>query len=207
MKNKLKNILKFWGIQLVLALIFIGVFVFGLLEFLNVWTRHNQYISVPDLSQKNLVEVHTILEKEHLRYEVLDSATYNPKFPKYSVISQSPKAHDKVKKNRKIYLTINPSDYQKVSIPKVIQITRRSAEATLKAVGFGIGKITYVDDIGKDMVLKMFHQGKEVFPGDMFTKTSVIDLECGNGVNPFLPLDMTQNEETISEQTKTTNDE
>ncbi len=187
----LKNpTVRFWLIQIGLAFVVIGLLIFGLLKFLNIWTRHDQFITVPDLSQKTLAEVQMILEKEHLRYEVLDSATYNPKFPKFSVISQSPEANEKVKRNRKIYLTINPSSYQKVSVPRVVQITRRSAEATIKAVGLVVGKITYVDNIGKDMVLKMRYKGKEIQPGDLLTKTSVIDLECGNGIDPNMPAEM-----------------
>lgn len=193
---------RFWAIQVGLAVAFIGILIFGLLKFLNVWTRHDEFIIVPDLSKKTLAEVQIILEKENLRYEVLDSASYNPKFPKFSVISQSPQANEKVKKNRKIYLTLNPSSYQKVSVPRVIQITRRSAEATIKAVGLKVGKITYVDNIGKDMVLKMSHKGKEIQPGDLLTKTSVIDLECGNGIDPSMPVPMneTQAETTSTEE-------
>lgn len=195
MKLLKKPTVRFWLLQIGLAFVVIGLLVFGLLKFLNVWTRHNDFIIVPDLSQKTLAEVQLILEKEHLRYEVLDSAAYNPKFPKFSVISQSPEANEKVKKNRKIYLTINPSSYQKVSVPRVIQITRRSAEATIKAVGLSVGKITYVDNIGKDMVLKMRHKDKEIQPGDLLTKTSIIDLECGNGIDPNTPVSL-QNQET-----------
>ena len=198
----LKNpTIRFWLIQVGLALAVIVLLIFVLLKFLNVWTRHDQFISVPNLSHKTLAEVQTILEKEHLRFEVLDSATYNPKFPKFSVISQSPEAGEKVKKNRKIYLTLNPSSYQKVSVPRVIQITRRSAEATIKAVGLVVGKVTYVDNIGKDMVLKMSYKGKEVQPGDLLTKTSVVDLECGNGIDPNIPVSMqTQTPENTSEE-------
>lgn len=194
--------IRFWSIQMGLAIVLLGVFIFGMLKFLNVWTRHDSFIVVPNLSEKTLAEVQIILEKENLRYEVLDSATYNPKFPKFSVISQSPEAGEKVKKNRKIYLTLNPSSYQKVSVPRVVQITRRSAEATIKAVGLSVGKITYVDDIGKDMVLRMFHKGKEVSPGDLLTKTSVIDLECGNGIDPENPelQNATEEEENASNE-------
>ena len=183
----LNKTLRFWLVQLGLAFILIVGLIILLLNGLKVWTRHDEFITVPDLSRKTLSKVQEIIAESNLRYEVLDSATFNPKYPRYSVISQNPEAGQQVKKNRKIYLTINPSDYQKVSIPRIIQITRRSAEATLKAVGLSVGKITYVDNIGKDMVLKLFHKGKEIFPGDQLTKTSVIDLECGNGLDPNSP--------------------
>ena len=99
-----------------------------------------------------------------------------------AVISQSPEPNERVKENRKIYLNINPTGYHKVTVPKVIQVTRRNAEATLQSVGLTIGNITYVDDIGKDMVLELQHNGKPVLPGEKLVKTSRIDLICGNGL-------------------------
>ena len=49
---------------------------------------------------------------------------------------------------------------------------------------FKIGKITYVNNIGKDMVLKLSHKGKTLRAGDKLAKTSVIDLQLGNGKRP-----------------------
>lgn len=168
--------------HIILAIVLLAGLIFLLLEGLNIWTKHGQYVEVPDLSKKTLSEVERILQQQNLRFEVLDSTEFNPNFPTFSVISQSPEANEKVKENRKIYLTINPSGYRKVTIPKVIQITRRSAEATLKAVGLEVGNITYVDDIGKDMVLELSHKGKKIEPGEQLIKTSKIDLICGNGL-------------------------
>ncbi|MDO4729407.1 MAG: PASTA domain-containing protein [Bacteroidota bacterium] len=165
----------------ILAVVVLVVLVLIILQFLKSWTNHGQYIVVPDLSRKTLTEVDFILKENKLRFEVLDSTNYDPKFPAYSVISQSPEAAEHVKENRKIYLTINPSGYRKVTIPKIIQITRRSAEATLKAVGLEVGEVSYIDNIGKDMVLELAYKGKKIEPGEQLIKTSKVDLICGNG--------------------------
>ena len=184
--------------HLVIAGILLIVLVFLTLQMLKVQTNHGEHVAVPDLSKKSLHEVAEILEATDLRFEVLDSTDYNPKYPVYSVIDQNPKAGSQVKQNRKIYLTINPSGYRKVTIPKVVQITRRSAEATLKAVGLEIGKVTYVDNIGKDMVLGLEFKGKEIQPGDQLIKTSKIDLICGNG-NDINSMMEDNSPETIQE--------
>ena len=55
---------------------------------------------------------------------------------------------------------------------------------TLEALGFEVGKLTYVDNIGKDMVLGLKHEGKRLNAGDMLPKTSKIDLVLGNGNRP-----------------------
>ncbi len=94
--------------------------------------------------------------------QVQDSANYNPDYPKFSVIDQDPKAGAKVKEDRKIYITVNPSGYRKINVPDLRERTFRQAKPTLEALGFKVGKITYVDNIAKDLVLGMTFKGEEL---------------------------------------------
>jgi pasta domain containing protein len=178
----MKLLLKTLIFQGILAVGVIALMVWGTLELLNLYTDHGKFVVVPNLNKKTLTEVQILLEEQQLRYEVLDSTEYDPKYPPLAVISQSPEPNERVKSNRKIYLTLNPKGYHKVTVPKVIQVTRRNAEATLQSVGLSIGTVTYVDDIGKDMVLEMQYAGKPILPGEKLIKTSRIDLICGNGL-------------------------
>lgn len=125
-----------------------------------------------------------VAENASLRYEVLDSTNYNPDYPRFSILDQNPPAGTKVKENRKIYFTVNPSGYKKVTIPNIIQVTRRNATSMLRAVGLDVQRVTYIDELGKDMVYRMKFKGKYIKPGDKLPKTSKIELECGNGVIP-----------------------
>ena len=86
-----------------------------------------------------------------------------------------------VKKNRRIYVTLNPSGYRRITVPNIVQITRRNAEVTLKSVGFSVGEISYKNNIGKDMVLEMRFNGQPIEPGILLQKTAKIDLVLGNG--------------------------
>ena len=86
-----------------------------------------------------------------------------------------------MKRGRKIYLTLNPSTFRKVSIPNVVQVTYRNAVTSLRAVGLEVGKITYRNNIGKDMVLALRFEGDEIKPGEKIPKSSKVDLVLGNG--------------------------
>ena len=66
-------------------------------------------------------------------------------------------------------------------MPKITQITQRSAISSLLASDLEVGEITYEDNIGKDMVLKIFIAGNEISEGDLVPKKSKIDLVLGNG--------------------------
>ena len=167
--------------QIVLAIVAILVLCFLLMQWLKVNTNHGEFIQVPDLKGKTLNVAEIELKDNDLRLEVQDSANYNPKYPKYSVIEQFPLAGAKVKEDRKIYVTVNPSGYRKVVIPNIVRRTFRQAKPTLEALGFEVGDISYQNDIGKDEVLGMRFEGKPIREGDTLPMTSKIDLILGNG--------------------------
>jgi len=159
------------------------VFLFFLLIYfgLNIITNHNDHQIVPNLIGTHIEDLDNIILENKLRYEIIDSSKFVDNFQPLTVISHIPSQGDEVKKNRKIYLTLNPSGYRKITIPNLIQITKRNAETIITSIGFNLGEITYKDDIGKDMVLEIYHEGEKVSPGTLLPKTSIIDLVLGNG--------------------------
>ena len=161
----------------------ITVFIIFYFVFISVkiYTKHNRYIEVPSLSGLNIEDANKILKKKKLKSEVLDSSKYFSETPVNSILSQIPDAGEFVKKNRKIYLNVNPSDYQKVSIPNIIQITKRNAESILNALGFEVSGFQYVDNIGKDMVLEVLYNGEKMNIGETIARGSKLELILGNG--------------------------
>ena len=170
----------FW-VQMLLAIVLVVVLCFGYLYWLDWHTNHGQQITVPDLTRKSLSEADEILEEMDLRRQVIDSASFNPDFPPRSVIEQNPTAGLSVKENRKIYIKLNPSGYGKVLVPNIVFKTKRQAVPTLQALGFKIGDITYKQNIAKDMVLEIRHNGESLESGTQLRKASVIDLVLGDG--------------------------
>jgi beta-lactam-binding protein with PASTA domain len=167
--------------QIVLAIVACIIFSFLALKWLKSYTNHGTFVEVPNLVGLSLDDAETTLQNFDLRTQVQDSSNYNPKYPSGAVVEQEPLAGAQVKENRKIYLILNPSDYRKVIIPDVIRSTLRQTRPTLEALGFRIGKLIYVDDLGRDEVLELRFRGQKINAGDMIKKTSAIDLVLGNG--------------------------
>jgi beta-lactam-binding protein with PASTA domain len=165
--------------QLLFAILGLIVLSFLVLWWLKSTTNHGQKIEVPNLAKLMLTDVEDVLDKSDLRYVILDSANFNPDYPRFSVIEQIPKAGKFVKEDRKIYLTLNPSGYRKVRIPNVVGKTRRQAEPTLLAMGFEIGKVTTKPHMS-DQVLEIRHAGSKIDPDTELEITSVIDLIIGD---------------------------
>ncbi len=185
----MKNFLNFlksktFLIQLGLAVVAVILLAFASLQWLKATTNHGEYVEVPDFSKLSVMEMRSAVERAGLRYQVLDSSDYNPDYPKFSILDQDPPAGNKVKANRKIYFTVNPSGYKKVTVPDIVQVTLRNATSMLRAVGLEVERVTYIDQLGKDMVYNMKFKGKYVKPGDKLPKTSKVELICGNGTIP-----------------------
>ena len=162
-------------------LLSIVIAVFLVSKFLNFRTNHDQKIEVPDLAKMSLMDVDDALSKLELAFIVMDSASFNPEYPPKSVIEQNPEAGDFVKEGRKIYLTLNPSNYRKILVPNVLGKTKRQVITQLTSAGFKIGSSSYVPDIGRDVVRKLQFNGKSLEAGTLIAKNSTIDLVLGDG--------------------------
>ena len=152
-----------------------------LVLFLRISTKHGEFVIVPDLSGRTIIEFQEELSELNLKYVISDSGNYNPEFKVNSVLDQLPMANAKVKDGRKIYLTLNASDFEMIKIPKITKITVRQARKTIESLGFIFGEIEYVDDIARDEVISISNEGNELNEGDLLKKTSIIDFKLGNG--------------------------
>ena len=168
--------------QLLYAGIGMIIFVFIIMKWLNISTNHDQKIEVPNLEKLSLNDVEKTLEELDLNFVVIDSASYNPNYPKKAVIDQDPEPGDFVKENRKIYLTLNPSGYKDVEIPNLFGKTRRQVTSQLRSIGFRVDdEFVYVNDIAEDVVRGLIFSSKNLKVGDKVPKNSMITLKLGNG--------------------------
>jgi len=167
---------------IIFIVVVVIILIFGLSKWMHYYTKHDQKIEVPQLEKLSTAEAEKILSDTNLTFYVLDSASFNPKYPPRSVISQNPTAGDFVKENRKIYLTLNPSTYRKITVPKVIGLTKRQVVIQLKSTGFKIGKKLYIKDLGLDVVRGLEVSNRKIQPGDKLPKNTTIDLILGDGL-------------------------
>ncbi|MFA9187798.1 PASTA domain-containing protein [Flavobacterium sp. FBOR7N2.3] len=167
--------------QIFIAALIIVLLGYLFMHWLTFTTDHGNEITVPDLSKLTEEQVEEKLDELDLAYVLLDSVDYRSNYPKYSVVQQDPLPGAKVKEGRKVYIKINSSGFSSIRIPDLIEKTYREAVPTLKALGLEEGTITYIPNLGKDMVLEMRYKGRNIKPGDRVLKSSKIDLVLGDG--------------------------
>ena len=164
--------------NLVKAAVLVVVLLAGAMIFLNVFTKHNHEISVPDLSNLTVEEASALASKAGMRVEVTDSV-FVKRMKKGAVYRQAPRAGSKVKEGRRIILTINAMNSKKVTMPNLIGYSMRQAMAELQSRGLVLGKLIYVDDMATNNVLRQLKGNREIDPGQMIESESVIDLVVG----------------------------
>ncbi len=185
-KNKFMSLRKYltsrvFLTQFLIAVSIIAVLGYLFMHWLTFTTNHGNEITVPDLSKLTEEQVEEKLDELDLTYVLLDSLDYRSDYPKYSVVQQDPLPGAKVKEGRKVYIKINSSGFSSVKVPDLIEKTYREAVPTLKALGLEEGTITYIPNLGKDMVLDMRYKGRSIKAGEKVLKSSKIDLVLGDG--------------------------
>ncbi len=168
--------------NLLFAFLILIAGVFLILQILKIYTRHNQNLSIPDFTGLTLEEAKDAAAKRDLRIEVFDSV-YLTEFERGTVVDQHPLPYFKVKKNRKISLTMNAVNPEMVLMPDLVDLTFRQARTRLESFGLKTGNITYEPDIGVNVVLAQKINGMDINPGDSIIKGTPIDMVLGQGLS------------------------
>ena len=173
-----KKFLRHLGLAAAISIILL----LGTMLWLKIYTHHGKTIVVPDLAGLTLDEVGDVTSSRRLRFEVVDSV-FSTEMPRGTVIKQNPNASSRVKKNRKIFLTMNAVNLEMVSMPQLIGLSFRQARLALQNAGLVQGTITYKPDFAKNNVLQQMHRDTVINEGTIITKGAVIDLVLGMGLS------------------------
>jgi len=168
--------------------ILIAIGITGFLLFLVNWglriyTRHGQTMKVPDVRGKKYDDATDILDRNHLDYEIMDSA-YMPDKPALSIIEQTPKPETVVKSGRTIYLTVNATSAPLTEVPDLVgRSSYKYARIQLEGLGFVVPDPIYRPDPHRDALLAMLVDGKPLKQNAHIHKGSTITLVLGQGLS------------------------
>lgn len=145
------------------------------LVFLHLYTRHGQNIVVPKLEGLQINEANTILNAKGLNVEIIDSI-YNRDAVPGAILDQTPKANNKVKKGRSIYVTVYSKNPQQVIVPGLIDYSTRQAMALLNSLGFTQISIEEVPSEYSGLVLAVEYHGRPLAPDEKVPAGSQLNL-------------------------------
>ena len=121
---------------------------------LKVYTRWGEAIEVPSVVGLSRAEADAEFRKLDLRMEIIDSVYVDSAKPGV-VMESNPRPGSKVKSDRVIFVTVNANAARQISLPQVIQLSRRQALASLRGAGFTNIEEKFVPGEFNDLVLSV----------------------------------------------------
>lgn len=178
MNDKLRNSFVF---NLLLVFLLCGLFYIVFFSSLSLITGHNSHARVPNvLNQDVKIAVKSL---EQLGFEVEIDSAYEPKMRSLMVLSMIPDTGSSVKTGRTIFLTINKAEPPLTPMPKLTDLSFRSAIRILESARLVLGDTIRKPDYAKGAVLEQLYNGKTITAGDMIPQGSKITLVVGDGLN------------------------
>ena len=183
----MKNFLKFIFSKAFLLNIVIAILLFLLLSYLALffigkYTSHGIWEIVPELHNLSIEEANSILEKQDLRVEVIDSVFRLDKKPGV-ITEQNPAPNATIKKGRKIYVVINSNTKKKIPFPEIKDYSFRQAQTMLESMGLKVSSVEYVPAEFKSLVLYAKANGKIIDAGQELTVGTNVVLVVGQGIS------------------------
>ncbi len=166
------------------AIIISSIIVLLIITFalMQVYTLHGQGKPVPDFTGLTETQLQHLIKSNNLRYNIIDSVHLD-NVPKGVVVEQVPKPGEKVKKNRRLFFTINAWTKEQVIIPRVIDLSLRDAKVMVESFGLTVGELIYIPSEFTNLVLGQHLNGKPVEPGIMVPRGTRVDLIVGRGLS------------------------
>ena len=177
-----KSFLKFWGLNIILAVLLAAALLTGLFFWLRSYTQHGVEVEVTDVRGMVVAEAQPILAAQDLHLVVIDS-TYSDKVPFGTIVEQDPKPMSHAKHGRAVYVTINATTKRQVLVPNLQDMSYRQAEATLHGLGLRVDTVyDYKPSAYRDLVLDVKRNGESVTPGTKLPVGTLVRLVVGKGM-------------------------
>ena len=111
----------------------------------------------------------------------MDDSSYSAGTRPLTVLTQEPAPGEKVKKDRKIYISVAMRRPPVIKMPKLTDGSVKTAQLILKSYDLEIGQLKYIPDLAQGTVLKQQVNGQDIAPGAPIAKGTKIDLIVGDG--------------------------
>ncbi|MDR0939106.1 MAG: PASTA domain-containing protein [Mediterranea sp.] len=170
---------RFWLNLVAMALVVVAA-LFGTMKGLDIYTRHGETVTVPDIKGMTVTQASQALLDNKLKAMVVDSS-YIKSEPAGIILELKPGVGEKVKEGRTIYLTINTLNIPLKEVPDLADNSSlREAEMKVQAAGFKLDNVEFISG-EKDWVYGVKYQGRLLAIGDKIPLGAGVTLMVGDG--------------------------
>lgn len=170
------------GFHLVLAIIITMIIAVVCLIILKSYTRHGREVDMPNfVGQNSVALIDTLLPSDYII--VITDEVYDKTMEPGTIIKQNPEAGEKVKKGRKVYLTVATSEPPTVIMPELRDVSLRQAEIMLNALGLELEGTILKPSPYENAVLEQLHNGRAIAAGTKIKMGDKITLVVGRDIS------------------------
>lgn len=171
-----------------------GTFVLILLVLLllRIFTRHGKEFEMPSFIGQNAEELTQRGKTEGFVFVVSDNLYENGK-EAGSVLKQDPAPGEKVKKGRKVYLTVAAAEPPTIKMPELHDISLRQAQLILESQGLILDHVIEKPSPYENAVLEVLYHGHSISAGTEIKMGEKITLVVGKDISD-LPEDENSDE-------------
>jgi eukaryotic-like serine/threonine-protein kinase len=168
-----------------MALLVAGL-IWGTLQLLGQITKHDKFLTVPNVYNKPTKESIALLESKGFKVFIQDSV-YTDTMRTGVVLKQFPEANSIVKVNRTILLTVNKYVPPMVNVPNMVSKSKDYAIELLYRAHLKLGDTTFRPSYMFGAVIEYSLNGKVLSSTEKVPWGSKIDLVIGSGLSdvPF----------------------
>ena len=178
-KNK-KGALRLLIINLAAMVAVVIAAIFFTFRWIDNYTEHGIAIKVVDVTGMQEEEAIQALSKHDLM-GITSDHIFVKGVPAGEVISQRPAGNAKVKRGRKIYLTVSSGNHPMITVPDIADNSSlRQAESRLRAAGFQLTPHDTIDG-ELDWVYGIRYNGRELNGEEKIPEGSTLTLIIGGG--------------------------
>jgi beta-lactam-binding protein with PASTA domain len=163
-------------------------------------TFHGKEYELPDFTGFDMKQIEQYNQEENIYgYKfVINDSIFVPDKKGGTVLSQDPAPKSKVKKGRKVYLSIVVLSRPNVEMPNLVDLSLRQAENMLHSNDLQLGQVIYKASKYPNAVLEQRYKGRVVSAGSLVPYQSTITLIVGK--EPLMGEEFEEDETISSEQ-------
>lgn len=149
---------------------------------LKLFTRHGKEFEMPSFVGQKAEVLTQNGRQEGFIFEVSEQR-YEEGAEPGSVLSQDPTPGEKVKKGRKVYLTIAAAEPPTIKMPELREIPLSQAKIMLEAQGLVLNNIIEQPSPYENLVLQVLYKGHAIASGSEIKMGEKITLVVGKDIS------------------------
>ncbi|MCR4964044.1 MAG: PASTA domain-containing protein [Bacteroidales bacterium] len=168
--------------QILLAVVVSFALLFLAALFLRVFTRHGKEFEMPDYRGQLSQTLTQTRSKEGFIF-VVNEQRYEEGATPGAVLVQDPAAGEKVKRGRKVYLTVAAAEPPTIKLPELKEIPLSQAKIMLESQGLILERVIEKPSPYENLVLDVLYKGHTVGAGLDIKMGEKITLVVGKNIN------------------------